>query len=443
MPRLSTETRIPLRIAINAQFLPGQGAGGVESVLMALVHALGQLQDGTEEYTVIGPAQDTEWLRPYLGSNERVVPGPMPPPSSTGIPLGPIRPLARKMKDLVLGSSPAKGVFPQVLPSNGFYESLGCQVIHFPYQFAFQDYIICALPTIFNPHDLQHLHYPEFFAPSIIRSREIVYPAACHFAQTVVVGSHWVRQDIVSQYGVSPTKIQVIPWAPPTHAYPEPLPDMLVAVSEKYHLQTPFAMYPAMTWQHKNHIRLLQALALLRDRDGLKVNLVCTGYQNDFWPRIEENLKALNLVEQVRFLGMVPTPDLRALYRLSQFVVIPTLFEAASAPLFEAWLEGVPAACSTVTSLPEQAGNAALLFDPLSVDAIANAVAMLAADPALRDRLKALGAARLKDFSWERTAKAYRAVYRRAARHSLTEEDRWLLSSDWMRQPQVSGRTEM
>jgi glycosyltransferase involved in cell wall biosynthesis len=83
-------------------------------------------------------------------------------------------------------------------------------------------------------------------------------------------------------------------------------------------------------------------------------------------------------------------------------------------------------ACSKVPSLPEQTGDAALSFDSLFTEAIVEAVRRMATDGNLRAR-------RLKDFSWERTAKAYRAVYRRAARRPLTDEDLWLLKWDWMR----------
>jgi glycosyltransferase involved in cell wall biosynthesis len=132
---------------------------------------------------------------------------------------------------------------------------------------------------------------------------------------------------------------------------------------------------------------------------------------------------------------MISPEEVRAIYRLSEFVLVPTLFEAASGPVFEAWYEGIPVACSTVTSLPEQAGDAALLFDPYSVDAIADAVLRMATDERLRQELKRKGTRRLLDFSWERTAKAYRAVYRRVANRPLTEQDRQLLSWDWMQNP--------
>jgi glycosyltransferase involved in cell wall biosynthesis len=302
-------------------------------------------------------------------------------------------------------------------------------VIHFP----FQSYEPCGLPTVYNPHDLQHLHHPEFFTPSEIGLREALHQVACRAAHTVVVASEFVRRDVAERYRVAPGRLQVIPWAPP------PLPDAAAAVDfstlgRKYGLsESTFALYPAMTWEHKNHLRLLEALARLRERDGLELRFVFTGYKTDFWPRVERRVNELGLAGQVDFLGMVTREELSALYRAARFVFIPTLFEAASAPLFEAWQHGTPVACSSVTSLPEQAAGAALLFDPFDVDAVARALARMATEEELRDELRVRGARRLEDFSLERTAKAYRAVYRRAAGLELCEEDRQLLGRDWTR----------
>jgi len=438
------------RIAINAQIPPNKGSGGVEQALIGLVTALGKLQDGPEEYVLIGPWQEPDWLKPFLGGNQRIVRGPRPSQSTlreTGLlerfkrALGPLRKLARTMraKFCHVQTSPLPLKWPEVPISNGFYENLGCDVIHFP----FQHFTLCALPTIYNPHDLQHLHYPQFFRPSEIAWREVVYPAACHLAHTVVVMSHWGIQDVVRHYRVHPAKVQVIPGAPCTQVYLEPTSNDLLAVQTRYNLVLPFAFYPATTWKHKNHIRLLEALAHLRRQEGLVIRLVCTGKRYpDFWPQIEERIRALNLNEQVQFLGMVLPNELRAMYRLSQFVIFPSLFEGGALPMFESWLESTPLACSTATMLPEQAGDAALLFEPHSIPAIADAIRRMATDAKLRAELVSKGKQRLQDFSWERTAKAYRAVYRRAARRSLTDEDHWLLSCNWMQKPIQSMMNE-
>lgn len=424
-----------LRVAINAQRSPNSGSGGVESVLIALVSALGKLEDGDEEYVLIGPWEDTDWLKPYMGPNQRLVRGPKPEDGQRPFETVPawLRPAARSVhKWLYDFINPPSNKF-QVPLSNGFYESLGCDVIHFPDQ----RFTLCALPSIYNPHDLQHLYYPQFFTPGALLWRDGMYQAGCHYARVVVAGSQWIKNDIVEQYGVNPKKIQVIPWGSPTQALSEPTQAQLRQVREKYTLPEIFAFYPAMLWEHKNHLRLLDALAYLRDQKGLTINLVCTGsLQSAFWPKIKVHLEKLNLQSQVQFLGMVPANELRAVYKTSQFVIIPTLFEAASGPVFEAWHEDVPVACSTVTSLPEQVGDAALLFDPFSVEAIADVLNRMSIDACLRQQLVEKGTKRLSDFSWERTAKAYRAVYRRAAGSPLSEDDRLLLSWDWMRDPE-------
>lgn len=426
----------PLRVAINAPIEHLSGYGGIETYVLTIVKALGQLTDDSTEYVVVGPPWNAEWLRPYLGRNQRLAIAPVPSHLKSNVPsplkrtLGPLRPLARKCwrKAFPL---PVPSLWPQMPVSDGFYEALGCEVIHFPTQ----EFVVCALPTVFNPIDLQHRHYPQFFTPRQIAKRETILRAGCQFAHKVVTNSNWIRTDVITQYGVPSEKTLAIPIAPPTLSFPTPTDADRVRVREKYALPATFAYYPAMTWAHKNHERLLEALARLRDSHGLVINLICTGKLTDHWPHLQQAIQRLRLEPQVRFLGLVPHEDLRPIYGLAQFVVIPTLFEAASGPLFETWVEGTPACCSSVTSLPEQAGDAALIFDPFSVESIADAAAKLATSPELRETLRQNGVRRLKDFSLERTAKAYRALYRQLAHRQLTDEDRWLLSWDWMREP--------
>lgn len=426
-----------LRIAINAQIAPASGTGGIETVLRVLA-SLGQL-DGDEEYIFIGHWSEADWLKPLLGERQTLIRAPQPerPHKPNHLEhlkraLGPLRPLARGVKRLVAPPQQQQKYQFAVPSSDGFYENLNCDVIHFPYQ----DYVYCRVPTVYNPHDLQHLHYPEFFAPEEIERREIVYPAACRAASAVVVASHFVKRDVMRKYGTAGDKIQVIPWSPPEPASKEFTDeDDVAALLEKYDCPPrPFILYPAMTWEHKNHIRLLEAVALLRERENLKINVVCTGHKNAFYPRIEQRLRELRLEKQVKFTGVVAPEELSIFYRQARFVIIPTLFEAASAPLFEAWQHGAAVACSSVTSLPEQAaGNAALFFNPLSVEEMAGAVKALAGDEILRANLRSRGFKRLQDFSLERTLKAYRAVYRKTAGVELNEEDRHLLSWDWTR----------
>ncbi|HEY0049309.1 MAG TPA: hypothetical protein VGB68_08500, partial [Pyrinomonadaceae bacterium] len=183
-----------LRIAINAQIPLGSGTGGIETVLRALT-ALGRLGDGDEEYVFIGHWSDPDWLKPFLGERQTIVSAPRPqenkPTAAENFKrsLGRLRPLAGKVKRAFAPQSRVQSPPTRIcVPvSDGFYENLGCDVIHFPYQ----DYVYCRVPTVYNPHDLQHLHYPDFFSPEEIERREIIYPAACRAAGTVVVASEF------------------------------------------------------------------------------------------------------------------------------------------------------------------------------------------------------------------------------------------------------------
>jgi len=437
-----------LRVAINAQLMPDGPEGGVVTVLRALA-ALAELEDETEEYIFIGPYENPEWLRSQLPPGQRIVRGPKLMSAAFTVDtlepfkrrLGPLRPMVRRVKQSLaprattvsFDSAPA-GQFTAV--SRSFLQSLGCDVIHFP----FQSFEACGVPSVFNPHDLQHLHLGEFFTLKEISRRETLYQAACREAHTVVVASEFVKRDVVERYAIDARRVQVIAWAPPPLPKRPPEADERIAraVHEKYKLaRGPFALYPAMTWEHKNHLRLLEAVAYLRDNHALNLRVICTGFKTDFWPTIERRLNELGLNDLVLFPGLVPVEELHELYRVAQFVFVPTLFEAASAPVFEGWQHGAPVACSAVTSLPEQAADAALLFNPSSVNEIALALARLTEDFDLREDLKLRGTRRLKDFSLEHTAKAYRAVYRRAGGRELNEEDRRWLDPDWT---QKSGK---
>ncbi len=424
-----------VRVAINAQIIPGGSFGGLEQAVLGLIYALGRLEDGELEYVLIAHPRAPDWLTRYLGPNQRVVVRPYAFPYRISAfverakrVLRPIRPAllpVRRLMRSLLGRAPDDAPGPIV--SDGFIESLGVELAHFPYQ----SMVLSSVPSIFNPWDLQHLHYPEFFSPQDFAWREATYPVYCRHATTIVVASQWTKNDVIKQYDISPEKVYVIPFAASTDIYEPISTEGLRRVQDAHRLPQAFAFYPAQTWAHKNHIRLLEALALLRDRDRLRVHLVCTGALNDFWPAIARRIDELGIADQVRFLGFVSQADLRALYHLAQFVVIPSLFEGGGFPLMEAFREAVPVASSTATSLAEYAGDAALLFDPTSVESIAETLRRMATDAGLRRALRQRGRQRTGLFSWERTAKAFRALYRKVAGRSLTGEEEWLLSHGW------------
>jgi glycosyltransferase involved in cell wall biosynthesis len=297
---------------------------------------------------------------------------------------------------------------------------LGADIIHFPHQAG----VHVDQPFIYHPHDLQHRHLPDFFTARQIASREVIYGSLCRRAAAVVVGTSWVKADLVAQMGIDPRKIFVIPLAPLAPA------GDLMAPTELARLAVPhrFIIYPAAPWRHKNHRRLLEALALLRDR-GIDIPLVLTGPR-----RTGVDLGSLattyGVDDLVVDLGYLPQDQLEALTAASVAMVVPSLFEAASFPVWEAFRLGTPVACSNVTSLPRQVGASGLLFDPHCTEEIADAIEILWLNPTRRAQLVKLGRARVAEFSWRRTALHFMALYRHIGGLPLSDVDRDLLNAE-------------
>jgi glycosyltransferase involved in cell wall biosynthesis len=411
-----------LRVAINCQLASRGEWGGVEQFIIGLVSGLARL-NGEEEYLIIVNSRMPDWLNAYIGPNQRIVVAPASVNDWFKRQLGPWRVAAgklwRKAKYHLFGVP-----FVIAPKSNGYFESLGVDVVHFP----FQVFTYCDLPTIFNPHDLQHLHYPQFFKREDLAARNASFPFALQYAHAIVTDCMWVKRDVAQQYTPLADKIFAIPMGPPTELYGAVARDILESVRGHFNLPQIFAFYPAQTWQHKNHVRLLEALALLRDRDHITLYLICTGKQNEFYRVIAKRVQELHLESQVRFLGFIEPEELRALYHLAQFVIHPSLFEGGGLPILEAFREGTPVACSNLTSLPEYAGDAALYFDPTNAESIADAAMRMMKDESLRELLRERGKARIESFTWERTARMYRALYRKVGGVVLSEEDIGLLN---------------
>ena len=410
----------PLKIAIYALLKPTDG--GVATVTAALIRALGQLTDGDESYVIIGRPDAKEWLGTSLGANQTWVDAPMPQAPWSGNTRRLLRPILLKFRSfgrrlLDVGEQPL-----QVPTSTGFYESLGCDLIHFPYQV----FVIPALPFIYQPWDLQHLHYPQFFSPQEIAWRDVLFRTGCNLARAVVVATDYVRADVAVNYALPARKLYRIPPGAPLQSLTPASADH-ERVFEKYRLRQPFMLYPAQTWEHKNHARLLEALALLRDQRDLRLTLVCTGDRTHYWETLKAVIASYRLEDQVHFLGHVPADDLRALYALCDFVVFPSLFEGFGTLPLEAWASGKPVLSSSTGALGEVVGDAGLRVDPCSVEQIAEGIAQMALQPALREDYARRGQERLQQFNWAHSARAFRALYRQIAGVPLTDEDQGLL----------------
>jgi glycosyltransferase involved in cell wall biosynthesis len=414
-----------MKVGIYANIADPSAWGGAAHALLSLLKALGKYSAANDEFILFGPNEGSAWLAPALTDRVRLVQSPAKAGGSGWYRLQRWREhfdLARRPRLRSFFAPPEsgygrKGQSPdEVIPavSNGFIESHDLDVIHFP----FQDFLVTSLPSVFNPHDLQHIHLPKLWPADVIYFREAYYRFACNCATKVAVGFPWVLEDLVENFGLSRSKIALIPWGGPSALNELPTDQDVVRVRERYGLPRRFAFYAASPWPHKNHVNLLRAIHVLKQR-GSELTLVLSGGENVYnsksWSELRRTTSALHLDDRVKFVGYVATEDMRAMYRAASLVVVPTLFEAGSGPLAEAWVDDIPAACSDVPMLRSQAEDAAVFFDPLNPEAIASAMQRLDEDPKLRKLVVEAGRQRNAYYTWERTAHGYLDLYRELA----------------------------
>lgn len=233
-------------------------------------------------------------------------------------------------------------------------------VFHVPVQYS-PVYKI-KVPVIVTMHDLQEYHYPEFFSVKEKIHRSINNQLAIFYSDHIVVSFKHVKEDILKFFKVNSEKVSICP--PPFTASwfltkEETEWDKL---SDKFSLKKKYLLYPAATWKHKNHLSLIRVLKKLREPEN-DVELVCTGNKTEYFKTIQSAIDEQDLSKAVHFLGIVSEAELIGLYKNASLVVIPTLYEAGSGPLYEAMRYGIPVVCSNVTSLPDTMGNSEFIFN--------------------------------------------------------------------------------
>ncbi len=420
-----------LRVALNAQINPDQ-AGGTESSVLSMVRAFEGERCGVR-LTVLAHRGFYQEMVAAAGEGRTVVRWPFPEYGPvTSVLRGRLSKLRNRLGPLGPGMDLAvKGVralkvalrTPSAPRVDRLLRRLGVSAVHFGYPFWFDT----GLPFLYEPQDLQHRHHPEFFSAEELHWRDRVYGTGCRRARFVVCGTRWTKADIQSEFGVPPERVAVIPRSSVRARTPLAAGrqgEILASLG----LERPFMLYPAVTFPHKNHLRLLQALAALRDEGRLAADLVCTGrFHAPHQPRIEAEVTRLGLEPHARFPGSVSEEVLTALYHGARFVVFPSLFEGLSQSLLEAMANGVPIVGAEQSSIPETVGSAGLFFDGTDVRSIRDALRTAMWEPELLAGLRHRTGDEMKRFGWERAVPTFAACFKEAAGLPLGDEERRLI----------------
>lgn len=391
-----------LRIAIDCRISnPRQGIG---TAVLALAKALSDSQVEDQEYTFIVQESTKDWLEPYIYGPCKLKGIPGPTSSAAKVALRRIAPLRFLWKKL-------RGQAIRIPVSDGYVESQQFDVVHFPTQVAY----LTALPTIYQPWDLQHLHYPQFFSPDESALREKLYRAFCDQARFVCVQADWTKRDIIDHYNIDEEKIEVIPWGSVFDAYPDPSVAEIQATIEKYSLPDQFFFYPAATWPHKNHETVLRALHILKSGYGLTPHVFFTGSSTNYRPTLDKLARDLGVFEQLHFVGFVTTTELQAIAKVATAMVFPSKFEGFGLPILEAFYAGLAVLSSDASTLPEVACDGALYFRPDSPKELSKLMKSVWVSPELRQDLIQKGRLVLEQYSIKDMALNFHLLYEKAA----------------------------
>ncbi len=272
--------------------------------------------------------------------------------------------------------------------------------------------------SVFTLYDLTFLKFPQVHLPLNRWYSRLMVPRGLRAANAVIAISECTKRDAVTIYHLPDEHVRVIHLGVEAGFKPTD-PPMASAVRDRYHLPDRFILAVGTIEPRKNLITLLEAYHSLSEQFP-DVKLVIAGKRGWRAAAFFNRLRELGLEDRVVLTGFVPDVDLPALYSLATVFAFPSIYEGFGLPVLEAMACGTPVMCSNTSSLPEIAGDAALLLPPDDVHGWAQALRQMLSDTSLQHNLRDRGLRQAARFTWENTARQTHAIYREvyAAHHS-------------------------
>jgi glycosyltransferase involved in cell wall biosynthesis len=290
-------------------------------------------------------------------------------------------------------------------------ERRGAQLLHSPVPSRGGSTHAPVVTTVF---DLAVLRHPEKFRPWLRNYARVAMPGMIRSARAVLTLSEASRAEIIEVLGIDPARVTVVPCGVSPEFVPraEHIDADDRALLAPLRIEGPFVLTVGAVEPRKNLDGLLRAMAVLRARSPYRdLQLVHVGPEGWLSGNLPQLVNDLGLGDSVRFLGMLPRAALAALYRAARVMVYPSLYEGFGLPIAEAMASGTPVVTSNCSSMPEVAGDAGILIDPTSVEAIAEGIARAWSDEALRAGMMRAGLVQARQFTWDAAARQTAAVY--------------------------------
>jgi glycosyltransferase involved in cell wall biosynthesis len=265
--------------------------------------------------------------------------------------------------------------------------------------------------TILTVHDLSFVRVPDAASPSLKRYLDEVVPHSVNKAQHIIADSQATKEDLILLYGVKEEKITVLLSGIQSRYAPVLSTPVTLTMRSKYKIgNSPYLFTIGTIQPRKNYSRVIRALKLLRDT-GYDLQLVIAGGKGWLEDEMYKTLDETKLHDAVHLIGFAADEDIPALYSGAEAVVFPSLYEGFGFPVLEGMACGTPVITSNVSSLPEVAGDAAIMLDPYDVEAIADAIRRVLEDSELRASMIERGFAQAAKFTWENSAKQLHQIY--------------------------------
>jgi glycosyltransferase involved in cell wall biosynthesis len=274
---------------------------------------------------------------------------------------------------------------------------------HYPYP---------DLPTVYSIHDIQQVHYPEFFTSEELRERELAFGNCVEHAAAIQASSRYMRDDFCEHFAkLNETNVEVIPEGVDVDLFAQRRPDG--DVESRYPLPPAFLFTPAQLWPHKNHLTILRALKRLKDR-GVVLPWVLTGAEYTAAPQIFDFVAENGLEDQVSYLGVVPYEDIVELHQKARLLVTASIYESSSIPILEAAAAGTPIVAGRIPPHEEFAEHLELrLFSPADDEELAGVLEDAWTDEETNEAQVAANRVGVRHYSWDNAARMYIDLFER------------------------------
>lgn len=257
--------------------------------------------------------------------------------------------------------------------------------------------------TLLVIHDIAFDHFPDHVGFTTRKYLHHYSPLFAKRADRIATVSEFSKQDIIKTYGIAPEKIDVVYNGAKENYKPHSASE-IKSVLEKFGLSNPYFIYAGAIQPRKNVANLLLAFEEFKKKKPGKIQLVIAGRKAWQFEDVMQTHQRMQFKDDVKFTGHLSTDELSKLISGAHAMVYVSRFEGFGIPLIEAMNCGTPVITSNVSSMPEVAGDAALLVDPDSVNEIAKAMGKISGNESLRKNLIAKGNLQKQKFSWDKTA---------------------------------------